>query len=183
MCHAHTHIYIRLTTGLVQIWLPTRHWENNCSLKENTAIFGVFCLKSVTLKHFGYRVVQLWALTEVERNKESLRPGFTKQGDGSRQDSKEDSGRWSSSPGRRPGEWSNGIPGVSRHNSREFPTGYSWFTNSPEGGRGGPGGLVLHQTRAASGPRGLVLHQGGWDRSDPRGGCWIPGNSRLYSSV
>ena len=34
-----------------------------------------------------------------------------------------------------------------------------------------------------SGPGGLVLHQGGWDRSDPRGGNWIPGNSRLYSSV
>ena len=58
-----------------------------------------------------------------------------------------------------PGEWSSGIPGVMRHNSREFPTGYSWNTNSPEGGRGGPGGLVLHQTRAESGPRGLVLHQ------------------------
>ena len=29
-----------------------------------------------------------------------------------------------------------------RHNSREFPTGCSWVTNSPEGGRG----LVLHQT-------------------------------------
>ena len=25
-----------------------------------------------------------------------------------------------------PGEWSGGIPGVSRHNSREFPTGCSW---------------------------------------------------------
>ena len=28
-----------------------------------------------------------------------------------------------------------------------------------------------------------MLHQGGWDRSDPRGGNWIPGNSRLCSSV
>ena len=56
-------------------------------------------------------------------------------------------------------------------------------TNSLKGGRGGPGGLVLQQTRAEGGPRGLVLHQGGWDRSDPRGGNWIPGNSRLYSSV
>ena len=56
-----------------------------------------------------------------------------------------------------------------RHNSREFPIGCSWNTNSPEGGRGGPGGLVLHQTRAENGPRGLVLHQGGWDRGDPRG--------------
>ena len=28
-----------------------------------------------------------------------------------------------------------------------------------------------------------MLHQGGWDRNDPRGGNWIPGNSRLCSSV
>ena len=28
-----------------------------------------------------------------------------------------------------------------------------------------------------------MLHQGGWDRSGPRGGGWIPGNSRLCSSV
>ena len=28
-----------------------------------------------------------------------------------------------------------------------------------------------------------MLHQGGWDRSDPCGGNWIPGNSRLCSSV
>ena len=80
--------------------------------------------------------------------------------------------------------------GVSRHNSREFPTGYSWNTNSPVGGKGGPGGLELHQTRAESGPRawyytrhglrsgpgGLVLHQGGWDRSDPRGDDWLNTN-------
>ena len=34
-----------------------------------------------------------------------------------------------------------------------------------------------------SGPGDLVLHQGGWDRSDPRGGNWIPGNSQLCNSV
>ena len=28
-----------------------------------------------------------------------------------------------------------------------------------------------------------MLHQGGWDRSDTRGGYWIPGNSRLCSQV
>ena len=56
-------------------------------------------------------------------------------------------------------------------------------TNSLEGGRGGPGGLVLYQTRAEGGPRGLVLHQGGWDRSDPRGCNWILGNFRLYILV
>ena len=64
-----------------------------------------------------------------------------------------------------------------------IPNGVLLVTNPPEGGRGGPGGLVLHHTRAGSGPRGLVLHLGGWDRSDPRGGNWIPGNSRLCSSV
>ena len=40
-----------------------------------------------------------------------------------------------------------------------IPNVESLVSNSPEGGRGGPGGLVLHQTRAESGPRGLVLHQ------------------------
>ena len=40
-----------------------------------------------------------------------------------------------------------------------IPNGVLLVTNSPEGGRGGPGGLVLHQTRAERGPRGLVLHQ------------------------
>ena len=28
-----------------------------------------------------------------------------------------------------------------------------------------------------------MLHQGGWNGSDPRGDNWIPGNSRLCSSV
>ena len=28
-----------------------------------------------------------------------------------------------------------------------------------------------------------MLHQGSWDRSDARGGGWIPGNFRLCSSV
>ena len=40
-----------------------------------------------------------------------------------------------------------------------IPNGVLLVTNSPEGGRGGLGGLVLHQTRAESGPRGLILHQ------------------------
>ena len=83
-----------------------------------------------------------------------------------------------------------------RHNSREFPTGCCWvpipqkaaeevleawyYTRRWSGS--GPGGLVL-DVGVRSGPGGLVLHQGGWDRSDPRGGNWIPGNSRLCSSV
>ena len=87
--------------------------------------------KSVTLIHFRYRVVQLWSLTEVTKDMDSYRPGFTKHDDGSRQESKEDSGRWSSSPGIIPGEWSSGIPGVSRHNSREFPTGCIWIHQFP----------------------------------------------------
>ena len=49
-------------------------------------------------------------------------------------------------------EFRGTIPGNSQ-------LGIVGFTNSPEGGRGGPGGLVLHQTRAESGPRDLVLHQ------------------------
>ena len=65
-------------------------------------------------------------------------------------------------------EVSGAIPGNSQ-------LGVAGITNSPEGGYGGPGGLVFHQTRAEdgprwpgitleqcrSGPRGLVLHQGG----------------------
>ena len=38
--------------------------------------------------------------------------------------------------------------------------GVAGITNSPEGGYGGPGGLVFHQTRAEADPRGLVLQQG-----------------------
>ena len=51
-------------------------------------------------------------------------------------------------------EVSGAIPGNSQ-------LGVAGITNSPEGGYGGPGGLVFHQTRAEVGPRGLVLHQGG----------------------
>ena len=49
-------------------------------------------------------------------------------------------------------EVSGAIPGNSQ-------LGVAGITNSPEGGYGGPGGLVFHQTRAESGPRGLVLLQ------------------------
>ena len=79
-----------------------------------------------------------------------------------------------------------GVQRYSRRIAAQFqgiPNGVSLDTNSPEGGRGGPGGLESHQTLEWSGPRGLVLYQGGWDRSGPRGGDWIPGNSRLCSSV
>ena len=85
----------------------------------------------------------------------------------------------------------------SRHNSREFPTGCCWAPIPQKAAE-----EVLeawyytrHWRRVVleawyytrhwcrSVPGGLVLHQGGWDRSDPRGGNWIPGNSRLCSSV
>ena len=49
-------------------------------------------------------------------------------------------------------EFRGTIPGNSQ-------LGVAGITNSLEGGRGGPGSLILHQTRAESGPRGLVLHQ------------------------
>ena len=107
------------------------------------------------------------------------------------------SGRWSLSPGMIPREWSSDIPGVRATipgNSQLGVVGLpipqkaaeevleAWYYTR-HGRR-----VVLeawYYTRhwCRSGPGGLVLHQGGWDRSDPRGGNWIPGNSRLYSSV
>ena len=82
MCLTHTHIYIYiyiyiyilLTTGLVQLWLPTKHWEINCSLKEKTVICGVFCLfKSVihAHTHLGYQMGRIWSATEVARKEGS----------------------------------------------------------------------------------------------------------------
>ena len=89
------------------------------------------------------------------------------------------SGRWSSSPGIIPGEWSRDIPGVCGTipgNSQRGVVGHqfprrrqrrSWRAGiTPDAGLG----VVLeawYYTRAA----------------DPRGGGWIPGNSRLCSSV
>ena len=64
-----------------------------------------------------------------------------------------------------------------RHSSREFPTGGCW---APIPHKAAEEVLeVWNYTRrwARSGPGGLVLHQVGWDRSGPRGGGWIPGNS------
>ena len=93
--------------------------------------------------------------------------------------------------------WSSGSPGIRGTipgNSQQGVVGYqfprrrqkrSWRPGiTPDAGVG----VVLeawYYTRRWSrgGPGGLVLHQGGWDRSDPRGGNWIPGNSRLCSSV
>ena len=58
-------------------------------------------------------------------------------------------------------EVSGAIPGNSQ-------LGAAGITNSPEGGYGGPGGLVFHQTRAEADPRGLVFHQTRAE-ADPRG--------------
>ena len=49
---------------------------------------------------------------------------------------------------------SGAVPGNSQ-------LGIAGITNSPDGGYGGPGGLVFHQAWAEDDPRGLVLHQGG----------------------
>ena len=100
------------------------------------------------------------------------------------------SGRWSSSPGIIPGEswyytrrvvqqYSRSL----RHNSREFPTGCCWAPIPQKAAEEVLEAWNYTRRWVRSGPGGLVLHQGGWDRSDPRGGGWIPGNSRLCSSV
>ena len=136
-------------------------------------------------------MVRIWFPTEGARRIESWMPGFTRQG--RRQSGRRvsrvpgiprrTSRRWSSSPGVIPGGVSSGIPGGLRHNSREFPTGCCWIPTPQKAAE-----EVLeawNHTRRwdMSGPGGLVLYQGGWGRSGPRGGDWIPGNSRLYSSV
>ena len=165
----------------------------NCSLKQSTRTHGVYCLLKVrrTHTHFEYRMVRIWFPTEGARKIESWGPGFTRLG--RRQSGRRvsrvpgiprrTSTRWSSSPGVIPGRVSSGIPGGLRHNSREFPTVYRWIQNSPEGGRGGPGGLESHQTLEWGWSLRPGVIPGGWDRSGPRGGDWIPGNSRLCSSV
>ena len=72
---------LNVSTGLVQIWFPTKHWGIELFSERNTRTYGVFCLfKSATHTHFGYRMVQIWFLTEGARKIESWRPGFTGQG-------------------------------------------------------------------------------------------------------
>ena len=71
----------------------------------------------------------------------------------------------------------------SRHNSRELPTGCLLGTNSPEGSRGGPGGLVLHQTLVWKWSWRPGVTPGRLEREWSTCGNWIPGNSRLRSSV
>ena len=136
-------------------------------------------------------MVRIWFPTEGTRKMESWGPGFTRLG--RRQSGRRvsrvpriprrTSARWSSSPGVIPGRVSSGIPGGLRHNSREFPTVYRWI-QIPQNAAEEVLEAWNHTGRwDRSGPGGLVLCQGGWGRSGPRGGDWIPGNSRLCSSV
>ena len=128
-------------------------------------------------------MVRIWFLTEGAREIESWGPGFTRQG---RRESAGFQGGLREGGPRVLVLYQEGGPAVFQEFAAKFqgiPNEVLLGTNSPEGGRGGPGGLELHQTRVRSGPGGLVLHQGGCDRSGPRGGGWIPGNSRLCSSV
>ena len=71
----------------------------------------------------------------------------------------------------------------SLHNSREFLTGCCWAPIPQKAAEEVHEAWNYTRRWCRSGPGNLVLHQGGWDRSDPRGGNWIPGNSRLCSSV
>ena len=77
----------------------------------------------------------------------------------------------------------SGIPGGLRHNSREFPTWCCWLPIPQKAAEEVLEAWYYTRHWSGSGPRGLVLHQGGWDRNDPCGGNWIPGNSRLCSSL
>ena len=129
--------------------------------------------------------------TEGARKIESWGPGITRLGrrlSGRRVSSppeipRRTSTRWSSSPGVIPGRVSSGIPGGLQHNSREFPAVYHWVQIPQKAAEEVLGAWNYTRRWNGGGPWGLVLHQGGWARSGPHGGDWIPGNSRLCSSV
>ena len=144
MCLAHTHT---VNTGLVQIWFPTKHWEIELFSERNTRTYGVFSLfKSATHTHFGYRLVRIWLLTEVAREIESWGPGFTRQG---RRESAGFQGGLREGGPRVLVLYQESGPAVFQEFAAQFqgiPNGVLLGTNSPEGGRGGPGGLELHQT-------------------------------------
>ena len=100
--HTHTHNYT-LTTGLVRIWFPTRHWEINCSLKETANIQRFLSFKSVRWNTLGtgwYKYGLSLKSREVRNPRGLVSPGKASKDD---KNSKEDSGRWSSSPGMIPG--------------------------------------------------------------------------------
>ena len=146
MCLAHTHTHT-INTGLVQIWFPTKHWEIELFSERNTRTYGVFSLfKSVTHTHFGYRLVRIWLLTEVAREIESWGPGFTRQG---RRESAGFHGGLREGGPRVLVLYQESGTAVFQEFAAQFqgiPNGVLLGTNSPERGRGGPGGLELHQT-------------------------------------
>ena len=128
-------------------------------------------------------MVRIWFLTEGAREIASWRPGFTRQGDESRQDSKEDFGKVVLESWYYTRRVVQRYSRNSRHNSREFPTGCCWVPIPQKAAEEVLEAWNYTRRWFRGGPGGLVLHQGGWDRSGPRGGNWIPGNSRLCSVV
>ena len=148
MCLAHTHTHT-LDTGLVQIWFPTKHWEiEQFSETKHKNTRRILSLKSATHTHthFGYRMVRIWFPTEGARKIESWAASIRAESQQSPRDSKEDFRKVVHE------SWRYTRRGVQRYSRRVaaqfqgIPNGVSLDTNSPEGGRGGPGGLESHQT-------------------------------------
>ena len=136
-------------------------------------------------------MVRIWFPTEGARKIESWGPGITRLGrrlSGRRvsrvpEIPRRTSARWASSPVVIPGRVTSGIPGGLRHNSREFPAVYHWVQIPQKAAEEVLEAWNYTRRWNRGGPWGLVLYQAGWDRSGPCGGDWIPGNSRLCSSV
>ena len=90
-------------------------------------------------------MVRIWFLTEGAREIESWRPGFTRQG---RRESAGFQGGLREGGPRVLVLYQESGPAVFQEFAAQFqgiPNGVLLGTNSPEGGRGGPGGLELHQ--------------------------------------
>ena len=91
-------------------------------------------------------MVRIWFLTEGAREIESWGSGFTRQG---RRESAGFQGGLREGGPRLLVLYHGGGPAVFQEFGAQFqgiPNGVLLGTNSPEGGRGGPGGLELHQT-------------------------------------
>ena len=91
-------------------------------------------------------MVRIWFLTEGVREIESWGPGFTRQG---RRESAGFQGGLREGGPRVLVLYQESGPAVFQEFAAQFqgiPNGVLLGTNSPEGGRGGPGGLELHQT-------------------------------------
>ena len=153
MSHTHTHTHFRYR--LVQIWFPTKTLGKlNCSLKQSTRTHGVILsFKSAThthtldtgwyeygsqLKAQGDRILGAWY---YQTRATSIRS----ESQQSPRDSKEDFNKvvlesWCYTR--------KSVQLYSRRIAAQFQgiaSGVSLSTNSPGGGRGGPGGLELHQ--------------------------------------